>query len=248
MYDHFKKLVKQSERITFLGGAGVSTESGIPDFRSEQGLWKAKTKFGCSPEELVSHHFFMAHTEAFYEFFLQHMVFPDVQPNITHHALAGLERAGKLQAIVTQNIDGLHQAAGSRKVLELHGSVLRYFCMDCEKKYDLQYVLDPSHRRENSFIPRCEVCEGMLKPDVVLFEEPLNQEIMAGAIDAIRGTDLLIIGGTSLVVYPAAGLVNYFRGKHIILINKQETGYDAKADLVIRDMLGKVFGAIADEV
>lgn len=245
MYEALKKIVAESEHIVFLGGAGVSTESGIPDFRSEDGLWQAKTKFGCSPEAVVSRTFFMAHTEAFYDFFISAMLFPEVKPNVTHYALAALEKSGKLKAVVTQNIDGLHQAAGSRNVYELHGSVWRYFCMDCREKYDLAYVLDTTHRKKDSFIPRC-ACGGILKPDVVLFEEPLDQAVMQGAIGAIARADTLIIGGTSLVVYPAAGLVNYFKGKRLVLINKQQTDVDVRADLVLHDSLGKVFGNLVD--
>lgn len=244
MYETLKELLAKSRKIVFLGGAGVSTESGIPDFRSENGLWHAKTKYGCSPEELVSHSFFERRTEEFYDFFLHQMVFPAVKPNVTHRALAQLERDGKLLAVVTQNIDGLHQAAGSRKVYELHGSVWRYFCMECGAAYDLPYVLEASKAREESCVPHCKKCGGIVKPDVVLFEEPLDAEILSDAVEAIRQADLLIVGGTSLVVYPAAGLLHYFRGNNLVLINKQPTPFDDKAQLVINDSLGKVFGAV----
>lgn len=244
MYEACKALLQDSRKIVFLGGAGVSTESGIPDFRSENGLWHAKTKYGCSPEELVSHTFFEQRTEEFYDFFLHHMVFPDVQPNVTHRALAQLEQEGKLLAVVTQNIDGLHQAAGSRNVFELHGSVWRYFCMECGAAYELPYVMQAAKARADSCVPRCEKCGGIVKPDVVLFEEPLDAEILSGAVEAICQADLLIVGGTSLVVYPAAGLLHYFKGDKLVLINKQPTPFDNKARLVINDSLGKVFGEV----
>lgn len=244
MYEALREMLQKSRRIVFLGGAGVSTESGIPDFRSENGLWHAKTKYGCSPEELVSHSFFEQRTEEFYDFFLRCMVFPAVKPNVTHRALAQLEAEGRLLAIVTQNIDGLHQAAGSQKVLELHGSVWRYFCMDCGAAYDLPYVLEAAKARRDSCVPRCAKCGGIVKPDVVLFEEPLDAQILSEAVEAIRQADLLLVGGTSLVVYPAAGLLHYFKGENLVLINKQPTPFDKQARLVINDALGKVFGAV----
>lgn len=241
---NLKEIVAECENIVFLGGAGVSTESGIPDFRSENGLWRAKTKYECTPEELVSHTFFMRHTEAFYDFYLNHMLYPEAKPNAAHFALARLEAAGKVKAVVTQNIDGLHQKAGSRAVYELHGSAAKYFCMDCGERHNLKYVLDSARRRKNSCIPRCALCGGALKPEVILFGEPLDQSVMMDAMEAIERADALIVGGTSLAVYPAAGLVDYFKGKYLVLVNRQETPCDAKADLVIHDALGTVFAQL----
>lgn len=247
MYEDLRKMIDESEKIVFFGGAGVSTESGVPDFRSENGLWNAKTRFNCTPEEIVSHTFFMNRTDDFYEYYMQNLVFPDVQPNATHYALAKLEEMGKLRAIVTQNIDGLHQAAGNTEVYELHGTISRAHCMKCGREYPLEYSLDKANWAEGTYTPHCE-CGGILKPDVVLYEEPLDNEIMMGALRAISEADLLIVGGTSLVVYPAAGLIQYFNGKHLVLINKQETGFDEKADLVIHDSLGKVFSSVVDGI
>ncbi|HWQ79167.1 MAG TPA: NAD-dependent protein deacylase [Anaerovoracaceae bacterium] len=246
MDSRVKELVKKSKRVVFFGGAGVSTESGIPDFRSEDGLYQAQTKYGHSPEEMLSHTFFMNHTETFYDYYKHNMLYPDVQPNKAHFALAKLETQGKLKAVVTQNIDGLHQLAGSRKVFELHGSVLRNYCTRCHTFYSLDYILRPDSGNRSdgtdSTIPRCIRCGGIIKLDVVLYEEPLDQEVMEGAVDAIAGADLLIVGGTSLVVYPAAGLINYFSGDNLVLINKSETQYDHRANLVIHDSIGAVLG------
>lgn len=233
-----KEIIDESQNIVFFGGAGVSTESNIPDFRSEQGLYHAKQMYGYAPEEILSHTFFVQHTETFFDYYKNNLIYPDAQPNQAHLALAYLEQQGKLKAIVTQNIDGLHQKAGSRKVYELHGSVLRNDCMDCGAAYDLDYTLNPAHYRGS--IPICPQCGGIIKPDVVLYEEALDEDCMLGAIRAIEAADTLIIGGTSLAVYPAAGLIRYFRGKHLVLINKQPTPYDGKADLVIHDAIGKV--------
>jgi len=246
MDDRLKELVKKSKRIVFFGGAGVSTESGIPDFRSENGLYQAQSEYGYSPEEMLSHSFFVNHTETFYDYYKKYMIYPDVLPNKAHYALVKLEEQGKLKAIVTQNIDGLHQLAGSKKVYELHGSVLRNYCTRCHTFYCRDYIMKPesSHSDEHpdSGIPRCVKCGGIIKPDVVLYEEPLDQEVMEGAIEAISNADLLIVGGTSLVVYPAAGLINYFRGNNLVLINKSKTQYDDRADLVIHDAIGEVLG------
>lgn len=235
-----KEVLERSEKVVFFGGAGVSTESNIPDFRSEAGLYKAMNDYGYSPEHMLSRTFFMNHTEKFYDYYKKNLIYPDAQPNKAHLALAKLEEDGKLKAVVTQNIDGLHQKAGSRTVYELHGSVLRNICMDCGAKYDLDYIMDENNCHNG--MPHCEKCGGLVKPDVVLYEEPLDDSVIMGAVQAISEADTMIVGGTSLVVYPAAGLINYFRGKDLILINKSETGYDSQATLVINDSIGKVLG------
>lgn len=235
-----KEVLDRSEKVVFFGGAGVSTESNIPDFRSEAGLYKAMNDYGYSPEHMLSRTFFMNHTEKFYDYYKKNLIYPDAQPNKAHLALAKLEEEGKLTAVVTQNIDGLHQKAGSRTVYELHGSVLRNICMDCGAKYDLDYIMDDNNCHNG--MPHCEKCGGLVKPDVVLYEEPLDDSVIMGAVQAISEADTMIVGGTSLVVYPAAGLINYFRGKDLILINKSETGYDSQATLVINDSIGKVLG------
>ncbi len=238
MDEKLKKIIDESENIVFFGGAGVSTESNIPDFRSEKGLYKAKTEYGMSPEEMISHSFFVNHTETFFDYYKKNLIYPDAKPNKAHRALAKLEAQGKLKAVVTQNIDGLHQMAGNKKVYELHGSVLRNYCMKCHQFYDLDYIMDEYHCKGN--VPICPVCGGIIKPDVVLYEEMLDEDCINKAVSAISKADTLIIGGTSLVVYPAAGFVRYFRGNHLVLINKQETTYDSHADLVIHDSIGKV--------
>lgn len=247
MYEELRKIIDESNNIVFFGGAGVSTESGVPDFRSENGLWRAKTRFGLTPEEIVSHTFFMNRTDDFYEYYMENLVFPEVAPNATHYALAKLEEMGKLKAIITQNIDGLHQAAGSKEVYEIHGAVSRVHCMKCGRSHTAEYMLDKKNWRPDSYTPLCE-CGGVLKPDVVLYEEPLDEVLIQKSIKAISEADTLIIGGTSLVVYPAAGFVNFFQGRHLVLINKQETGFDSKADLVIHDSLGKVFSSVVDGI
>ncbi len=238
MDERLKKVIDSSDSIVFFGGAGVSTESDIPDFRSEKGLYSAQKQYGYSPEEMLSHTFFMRHTKTFFDYYKNNLIYLEAQPNKAHKALAYLENQGKLKAVVTQNIDGLHQKAGSKNVFELHGSVLRNYCMDCGKFYDVEYVMDEANCKDG--IPRCHECGGIVKPDVVLYEEPLDESCMIGAINAIERADTLIIGGTSLVVYPAAGLIRYFRGNNLVLINKQATPYDSKADLVINDSIGKV--------
>ena len=235
-----KEILDRSEKVVFFGGAGVSTESNIPDFRSEAGLYKAVNDYGYSPEHMLSRTFFMNHTEKFYDYYKKNLIYPNAQPNKAHLALAQLEKEGKLTAVVTQNIDGLHQKAGSRTVYELHGSVLRNICMDCGAKYDLEYIMDENNCHKG--MPHCAKCNGLVKPDVVLYEEMLDDDVIRGAVEAIASADTLIVGGTSLVVYPAAGLINYFKGENIILINKSETGYDSKATLVINDSIGKVLG------
>ena len=246
MDSRLTELIKKSKYVVFFGGAGVSTESGIPDFRSEKGLYQVQSKYGHSPEEMLSHTFFMNHTETFYDYYKSNMLYLDVQPNKAHYALANLEEQGKLKAIVTQNIDGLHQMAGSKKVFELHGSVLRNFCTRCHTLYCRDYILKPqicnNEEHAVSNVPRCIKCGGLIKPDVVLYEEPLDEEVLEGAVDAISNADLLIVGGTSLVVYPAASLINYFHGGNLVLINKAETPYDHRANLVIHDAIGEVLG------
>lgn len=246
MDSRLNELIRKSKRIVFFGGAGVSTESGIPDFRSENGLYQARTRYGHSPEEMLSHTFFMHDTETFYDYYKSTLLYPEVRPNKAHYALAKLEEQGKLKAVVTQNIDGLHQLAGSKKVFELHGSVLRNHCMRCHTFYCVEYILKPESCRSDehpgSTVPRCVKCGGIIKPDVVLYEEPLDQEVIEGAVDAIANADMLIVGGTSLVVYPAAGLIDYFRGDNLVLINKSATPYDGRANLVIHDAIGEVLG------
>ena len=236
---NIKKLnqaVNECNYIVFFGGAGVSTESGIPDFRSVDGLYNQKYKY--PPETIISHSFFMSRPEEFYEFYKDKMLYTDVIPNDAHKKLAELEAAGKVKAVVTQNIDGLHQAAGSKTVLELHGSVHRNYCMNCGKSFDLKYV------KESDGVPRCDECGGMIKPDVVLYEEGLNQQTLEDAVYYISHADMLIIGGTSLAVYPAAGLIDYYRGNKLVLINKSTTPMDSRADLLIQAGLGEVFGQI----
>lgn len=231
-------ILKKSSSVVFFGGAGVSTESGIPDFRSEKGLYKARQEYGYPPEEILSRTFFDRHTEIFFDYYKKNLIYLDAQPNKAHRALAMLEKNGLLKAVITQNIDGLHQKAGSRKVYELHGSVLRNYCMDCGKFYDTDYIMDEANCRGG--IPRCRECGGIVKPDVVLYEESLDTSCLTGAVEEIERAETLIIGGTSLAVYPAAGLISYFRGNNLVLINKEPTPYDSRADLVINDYIGKV--------
>ncbi len=228
-------IIDDSENIVFFGGAGVSTESGIPDFRSADGIYHQKYKY--SPEQVVSHSFFVSHTDAFYDFYKEKMIFLDAKPNAAHIKLAELEAAGKLSAVVTQNIDGLHQAAGSKTVYELHGSIMRNYCQNCHKFYDVNYV------KSAEGTPRCS-CGGIVKPDVVLYEEGLDSEVIQNTISAISRADTLIIGGTSLVVYPAAGFIDYFRGKHLVVINKSATAREVGAELTIAAPIGEILGAI----
>jgi len=232
--------IDSSKRIVFFGGAGVSTESGIPDFRSKDGLYNQKWDW--PPEEILSADFFFANTAEFYRFYREKLLVSGIKPNAAHYKLAELEQAGKLSAVITQNIDGLHQAAGSKNVLELHGSTLRNFCTKCSKPFDASYI--SSHQDEKG-IPRCDKCGGLIKPDVVLYGESLNQDTISRAIDALQKADMLIIGGTSLTVYPAAGLIDYFRGAKLVLINRDPTPSDGIATLVIHDSIGKVLGRIA---
>ena len=230
-----KKWIEESSNIVFFGGAGVSTESGIPDFRSVDGLYSQKYEY--PPETILSHSFFTAKPDAFYRFYHDKMLISGVKPNRTHTRLSELEREGKLKAVITQNIDGLHQLAGSKKVLELHGSIHRNYCMHCGRRYGYEAV------SEISGVPRCD-CGGLIRPDVVLYEEGLDADIMADAVHFIRHADVLIVGGTSLVVYPAAGMLGYYRGKKLVLINKGATGYDTRADLLISDNIGEVFAQV----
>ena len=231
-----QKIIDDTDNIVFFGGAGVSTESGIPDFRSVDGLYNQKYKY--PPETIVGHSFFMNHTKEFYDFYRDKLIIHGVKPNKAHIALAELEKKGKLKAIVTQNIDGLHQAAGSKKVFELHGSIQRNYCMKCHKFYAGTDFIENC-----SGVPKCE-CGGIIKPDVVLYEEMLDDDCIAGAVKYISEADVLIIGGTSLVVYPAAGLINYFHGSKLVLINKAATSADREADLVIREPIGEVLGSL----
>lgn len=234
--EQLQKWVDESENIVFFGGAGVSTESGIPDFRSVDGLYHQK--YDVPPETMLSHTWYERHPEEFFRFYRDKMLPLDAKPNAAHLKLAELERAGKLKAVVTQNIDGLHQKAGSRLVYELHGSVLRNYCERCGASYPAEFI------RDSQGVPKCPVCGGRVKPDVVLYEEGLDQDTLEGAVLAISRADMLIVGGTSLVVYPAAGLINYYRGNKLVLINRDPTPYDGRADLVIHDSLGKVLGGL----
>ncbi len=230
-----KKWIDESDNVVFFGGAGVSTESGIPDFRSVDGLYNQKWKY--PPETILSHSFFVKYPEEYYRFHREKLVIDGVKPNAAHLKLAELEQAGKLRAVVTQNIDGLHQAAGSKKVLELHGSILRSYCSACGRPYPA----DKMNRGEG--VPRC-ACGGVIRPDIVLYEEPLDDAVVSEAIRVISGAEVLIIGGTSLNVYPAAGLINYYRGNKLALVNLSETPYDDEADLVIHEKIGKVFSQL----
>lgn len=232
--EKLSKVLSESSNIVFFGGAGISTASGIPDFRSSNGLYSKKLNRNFSPEQAVSHTFFVYHTEEFFDFYKKNLIYPNAKPNDCHISLVKLENMNKLKAIVTQNIDGLHQEAGSKIVYELHGSIHRNYCTKCNTFYDSEYVLN------STGVPKCEKCGGIIKPDVVLYEEGLNQDIIQSAINSIAKADTLIIGGTSLVVYPAASLINYFRGKNLILINKTSTPADSSADLVINDDIAKV--------
>lgn len=233
--EKLKAMVTESDNIVFFGGAGVSTESGIPDFRSVDGLYNQKWKY--PPETILSRTFFDRDPEEYYRFHREKLVIDGVKPNRAHLRLAELEREGKLRAVVTQNIDGLHQAAGSKNVLELHGSILRAYCSRCGKKYD------PDIINHGTGVPRC-TCGGVIRPDIVLYEEPLDDAVVSAAVRYIRDADVLIIGGTSLNVYPAAGLINYYRGNKLVLINLSETPYDSYADLVIHEKIGEVFAQI----
>lgn len=231
----FKKMIENSSNVVFFGGAGVSTESGIPDFRSVDGLYNQKWKY--SPETILSRTFFSRDPEEYYRFHREKLVIENVKPNTAHIKLAELEAEGKLKAVITQNIDGLHQQAGSKNVLELHGSILRAYCSRCRKPYPADVI------NYGTGVPRCS-CGGVIRPDIVLYEEPLDEDVMMSAIRYIRNADVLIVGGTSLNVYPAAGLINYYRGNKLVLINLSETPYDSYADLIIHEKIGQVFSQI----
>ena len=230
-----QKIIDESENIVFFGGAGVSTESGIPDFRSEDGLYHEKYSY--PPERIISHSFFLTNPEVFYRFYKEKMLCLDAEPNAAHRKLAELEQVGKLKAVVTQNIDGLHQKAGSKMVYELHGSIHRNYCLSCHKFYPAKFI------KESDGVPHCS-CGGVIKPDVVLYEESLDGKTIEDAVTAITNADTLIIGGTSLVVYPAAGFIDYFRGKHLVLINKAETGRTVRAELSIHAPIGEILEKI----
>lgn len=234
--EQLREAVQKAKTVVFFGGAGVSTESGIPDFRSVDGLYNQKYDY--PPETILSHTFFMRHPEEFYRFYHDKLLSHDAQPNAAHKKLAEWEQQGKLNAVITQNIDGLHQAAGSKKVLELHGSVLRNHCMQCNRFYDVETV------KAAKCVPYCEYCGGIIKPDVVLYEESLDNDVMDEAVRCIREADMMIIGGTSLAVYPAAGLIHYFRGDTLALVNRDPTPMDARADLVLHEKIGAVFSAL----
>jgi len=231
-----KEIIDNSNNIVFFGGAGVSTESGIPDFRSVDGLYNQKYDY--PPETILSHTFFRRKTEEFYRFYKDKMICEGVKPNAAHLKLAQWEQEGKLKAVITQNIDGLHQAAGSKRVLELHGSVLRNYCEKCRKFFDEKYIM------QSEAVPVCDACGGLVKPDVVLYEEGLDQKTLSDSIEYIRNADVLIIGGTSLVVYPAAGLIDYYRGNKLILVNKTATSRDGMADLVVQGSIGEIFSQL----
>jgi len=234
--EKLRDMISNSKNIVFFGGAGVSTESGIPDFRSVDGLYNQKYKY--PPEQILSGSFFRKYPEEFYEFYRDKLVIGDVKPNKAHLRLAELEKEGRLRAVVTQNIDGLHQAAGSKNVLELHGTIHRFYCVSCGRE------MPEAEANKEKGVPRCAKCGGIVRPDVVLYEESLNDEVISEAVRYINEADMLIIGGTSLNVYPAAGLINYYRGKKLVLINKQPTPYDRHANLVINEKIGEVFAQV----
>ena len=243
--EKLQQAINESSYIVFFGGAGVSTESGIPDFRSQDGLYNQKYKY--PPEEIVSHTFLIHKTEEFYEFYKDKMLAPDAKPNAAHYKLAELEKAGKLKAVITQNIDGLHQAAGSKEVLELHGSVLRNYCSKCGKRFDStdeDVYAGVKYIQAAAGVPKCDECGGTVRPDVVLYEEGLDNYVISRTIEHISKADMLIIGGTSLVVYPAASFINYFNGKHLAVLNMASTGRDSQADIVIHDKIGEVLSQI----
>lgn len=233
-----QQIIQHSENIVFFGGAGVSTESNIPDFRSSEGIYTIKQEYSYPPEVMLSHSFFIRHTKEFFDFYKEKMIYPNAKPNAAHHALAALEKQGKLRAVITQNIDGLHQLAGSQKVLELHGSVHRNYCTHCNTYYDLDFIL------KSSGVPKCTLCGNIVKPDVVLYEEGLDTNTIEESLDYIAHADVLIIGGTSLTVYPAAGLINYYRGNQLILINRDATTQDHRASITFTENIGVVLSSV----
>jgi len=239
-------ILRNSKNTVFFGGAGVSTESNIPDFRSSNGLYMTQNVYGYLPEELLSRSFFVRKPELFFRYYRENLVFVDAKPNVAHVALAKLEKAGFLSMVVTQNVDGLHQLAGSMNVLELHGSNYRQYCVSCGVRYDLSYVLDSGNCVK--FVPRCGECDGIVRPDVVLYEETLAESVVEAVISAISRADCLIVGGTSLVVYPAAGFLRYFKGSKLVVINKSETSYDGCADIVIHESIGSVLSDVIDQL
>lgn len=243
----FADMLKNSGSVVFLGGAGVSTESGIPDFRSEKGIYNAEKIYGFRPEEILSYPFFLKNTSLFYKYYFENFVFEGIEPNKAHYALARLEENGKLAAVLTQNVDGLHQKAGSKNVLELHGSAHRYSCMKCERAYSYENVFAQS-RQSDEGVPRCQTCGGLVRPDIVLYSEGLNSGVLESAIRHIQNADLMIVGGTSLTVYPVAGLTNYFNSDNIVLINKDKTPFDQKAKLVINEAIGEVLFNVVNKI
>jgi NAD-dependent deacetylase len=233
-------LIRGAEEIVFFGGAGVSTESGIPDYRSHDGLYATRQAYGLAPEDLLSLHVFDQSPELFFRYYKENLVVTGAKPNAAHRALAELESTGKLRAVITQNVDGLHQAAGSQVVYELHGSNARHYCVNCSEAYSLAYILDPANCGADGVVPRCRDCGDIVRPDVVLYEEPLDGQVLAGAVAAIEAAQLLIVGGTSLAVYPAAGLLRHFMGSHLVIINKMPTPVDSSAQLVVEESIGAV--------
>lgn len=237
------EIIRKSSNIVFFGGAGVSTESGIPDFRSSQGLYASKSDYKYEPEKILSQSFFEKHPEEFFSFYKEKMIYIDAEPNKAHTALRRLEEMGKLKGVITQNIDGLHQMAGTKKVIELHGSIHRNYCTKCGSQYNLEYIIN-----SKTFVPYCEKCGRMIKPDVVLYEEALDEDTISEAVHLINNAEVLIVGGTSLVVYPAAGLIRYYRGDKLVLINKSSTNYDNVASLVINDSIGAVLEDLINHI
>lgn len=238
------EMIKESENIVFFGGAGVSTESGVKDYRSEDGLYNTVKEYGASPEEILSHSFFFAHTDVFYDFYRKYFI-ADVQPNGAHKSLVKLEKTGKLKAVITQNIDGLHQKAGSKNVIELHGNAGKFSCTKCMSPINPTEAIE---QIKSGNVPKCAECGAVLKPKVVLYEEPLYDGVAERAVEAIANADLLIVGGTSLAVYPAASFINYFGGRHIVIINKMQTGYDKRADLIVRENIGDFLTRVTDKI
>jgi len=236
------EIINNSTNTVFFGGAGVSTESNIPDFRSEKGLYSTRQQYGFTPEELLSYDCYETDPELFFQYYKENLIYLEAKPNPAHIALAKMEQTGLLSAVITQNVDGLHQASGSKNVIELHGSNARHYCETCRRVYELDYVLNPENC--HGFVPKCGICGSIVRPDVVLYGEALKRGIIQAAVNAIAAADCLIAGGTSLVVYPAAGLIQYFRGKNLVMINKSETPYDSRANLVINANIGSVLSEV----